>query len=187
MDLQTLITIGIGIIALACFFGTMMGVQRVVGKFKDPRKALETADDIVDTVSLANDTLQPLIPSPVESIIDTVLKVTQAGVHSVEQLYQRNQLPPDLRKDKAVEYAINMIKLSGREVTPELEQSIRDTAEGAVFIMKQQEQILKQLKEQELKEKQKQKEQQTELIMPTLEQRSPILKTELESLPVIVN
>lgn len=46
----------------------------------------------------------------------------------------------DLRKDKATEYAVNMIKLTGHEVTPELEQMIRDTAEAAVFVMKQTEQ-----------------------------------------------
>lgn len=154
MDLQTLITFGIGIVALACFFGTMVGVQRLLTKGKDPGKALQTAEDI-------------------EGIIDTVLKATQAGVHSAEQLYQCNQLPPDLRKDKASEYAINMIKLTGREVTPELEQSIRDTAEGAVFIMKQQEQ----------------KEQKADLIVPVpvQEQRSPIIKTDIDLLPVIVN
>ena len=176
MDQQTLITFGIGIVALACFLGTMFGVQRFIAKSKDQGKALMTANDIVDTAMLANDTLKPIIPSPVEGIIDIVLKATQAGVHSAEQLYQCNQLPPDLRKDKASEYAINMIKLTGREVTPELEQSIRDAAEGAVFIMRQQQE-----------QKQKEQEQKACLVAPVQEQRSPIIRTDTESLPAIVN
>jgi len=34
-----------------------------------------------------------------------------------------------------------MIKLTGREVTPELEQTIRSTAEAAVYLMKQKDQV----------------------------------------------
>ena len=175
MDLQMLITFGIGIVSLSCFFGTMFGVQRLVAKGVDTGKALQTAENFVDTVMIANDTLKPFIPSPVESIIDTVIKATQAGVHSAEQLYQSNQIPPDLRKDKALEYAINLIKLTGQEVTIELEQSISETTEGAVFIMKQQEQKLKQ------------QEQKVDGGVQEQEPRSPIIKTEIELLPMIVN
>ena len=52
-------------------------------------------------------------------------------------LYIRGQLPPDQRKEQATQYAVYMIKLTGREVTPELEQTIRNTAEAAVYVMKQ--------------------------------------------------
>lgn len=134
------ITLLIAILALVCFFGTMYGIQVLIKQGKDPGKQLQVADAIVDTVSSAHTALETFIPDPIDNIIDMVLKVTQTGVHSAQQLYNSGQLPPDLRKEQAAEYAINMIKITGREVTPELEQVIRDTAEAAVFVMKQKEQ-----------------------------------------------
>jgi len=138
VSIQT-ITLLIAILSLVCFFGTMYGIQVLVKQGKDPGKQLQVADAIVNTVASAHTALETFIPDPVDNIIDTVLKVTQAGVPSAQQLYNSGQLPPDLRKDKASEYALNMVKLAGREVTPDLEQVIRDTAEAAVFVMKQKE------------------------------------------------
>lgn len=138
MNVQT-ITLLIAILSLVCFFGTMYGIQVLVKQGKDPGKQLQVADSIVDGVMAANTTIKTFIPAPIESIIDIVLKVTQAGVHSAQQLYNSGQLPPDLRKEQATQYAVDMIKLTGREVTPELEQVIRDTAEAAVYVMKQKE------------------------------------------------
>jgi len=117
----------------------MYGIQVLIKQGRDPGKQLQVADSIVDTAVAANTTIKSFVPAPIESIIDTVLKVTQAGVHSAQQLYNSGQLPPDLRKEQATEYAVNMIKLTGREVNPELEQVIRDTAEAAVYVMKQKE------------------------------------------------
>lgn len=136
MSVQT-ITLLIAILSLVCFFGVMFGIQVLVKQGKDPGKQLQMADSIVDTAEAANTAIKPYIPAPVENIIDMVLKVTQAGVHSAQQLYNSGQLPPDLRKEQATEYAVNMIKLTGREVTPELEHVIRGTAEAGVYIMKQ--------------------------------------------------
>jgi len=115
----------------------MYGIQSLVKQGKDPGVQLQSADSFVDTAVETNAALKPFIPAPVEGIIDLVLKVTQAGVHSAQQLYNSGQLPPDLRKEQATDYAINMIKLTGREITPELEQAIRGTAEAGVFVMKQ--------------------------------------------------
>lgn len=139
MTTQT-IALLISTLSLACFFGTMYGIQVLVKQGKDPGKQLQAADSVVDTAVEANSAVKSFIPAPVEGIIDTVLKVTQAGVHSAQQLYNSGQLPPDLRKEQATEYAVNMIKLTGHEVTHELEQVIRGTAEAAVFVMKQTEQ-----------------------------------------------
>ena len=138
MSIQ-MITLLIALLSLVCFFGTMYGIQKLVKQGRDPGKQLQTADAIVDTVVTANTAMKTFIPAPVEGIIDTVLKVTQAGVHSAQQLYNSGQLPPDLRKEQATQYAVGMIKLTGREVTPDLEQTIRDTAEAAVYVMKQKE------------------------------------------------
>lgn len=141
MNIQ-IITLLIAILSLVCFFGTMYGIQLLVKQGKDPGKQLQVADSIVDTAVAANTALKPFIPSPVENIIDVVLKVTQAGVHSAQQLYNSGQLPSDLRKVQATEYALDMIKLTGREITPELEQTIRNTAEAAVFVMKQKDPVV---------------------------------------------
>ena len=136
------VTLLIAILSLVCFFGTMYGIQVLVKQGKAPGKQLQVADAIVDTVASAHTALETFIPDPVDNIIDTVLKITQVGVHSAQQLYNSGQLPPDLRKDQATDYAVNMIKLTGREITPELEQTIRNTAEAAVFVMKQKDQKL---------------------------------------------
>ncbi|MCO1599744.1 hypothetical protein [Desulfosporosinus nitroreducens] len=136
MSVQT-VTILIGVLSLVCFFGTMYGVQALVKQGKDPGKRLQVADAIVDTAESIHTVLDPLIPDPVDNIIDTVLKITQTGVHSAQQLYNSGQLPPDLRKEQATQYAVDVIKLTGHEVTPELEQIIRNSAEAAVFVMKQ--------------------------------------------------
>ena len=136
MSIQT-VTLLIAILALVCFFGCMYGIQSLVKQGKDPGVQLQSADSFVDTAVEINTGLKSFIPAPVEGIIDLVLKVTQSGVHSAQQLYNSGQLPPDLRKEQATDYAINMIKLTGREITPELEQAIRGTAEAGVFMMKQ--------------------------------------------------
>jgi len=139
MSVQT-VTLLIALLSLVCFLGTMYGIQTLVKQGKDPGKQLQVADAIVDTAESVHTVLEPIIPDPIDNIIDTVLKVTQAGVHSAQQLYNSGQLPPDLRKEQASEYALAMIKLTGREVTPELERVIRGTAEAAVYVMKSQEQ-----------------------------------------------
>ncbi len=141
MDVQTMMLL-IAVLSLVCFFGMMFGIQVLVKQGKDPGKQLQVAGAIVDTASEANTALKSFIPAPIESIIDMILKVTQAGVHSAQQLYNSGQLPPDLRKEQATQYAVDMIKLTGHEVTPELEQTIRNTAEAAVYVMKQKEPVL---------------------------------------------
>ena len=165
MSVQT-ITLLIAILSLVCFFGTMYGIQVLIKQGKDPGKQLQVADAIVDTVSSAHTALETFIPDPIDNIIDTILKVTQAGVHSAQQLYNSGQLPPDLRKDQATDYAVNMIKLTGREVTPELEQTIRNTAEAAVFVMKQ-------------------NEQKPDLVLPIQDQQSQITEPKTEPQPAV--
>lgn len=136
MDTTTLITFGIGILVIAVFFGAMLGIQFYMAKGKNPGKVIDTADAIIDTAKAANDSVgKLLIPAPAEAIIDKVLTVAQSGVHEAEQLYQSGQLPPDLRKEQAVQSALNLLKLEGREITPEIEAAIRGAAEDAVFVM----------------------------------------------------
>ena len=163
MNVQT-ITLLIAILSLACFLGTMFGIQVLVKQGRDPGKQLQVADAIVDTVASAHTALETFIPDPIDNIIDMVLKVTQAGVHSAQQLYNSGQLPPDLRKEQATQYAVDMIKLTGREVTPELEHVIRGTAEAAVYVMKQ-------------------KDQKADPVAPVPD--PPMFQTEIEPQPVI--
>lgn len=137
MDTQVLISLVIGVIAIAAFFGTMFGIQRMVAKGGNPQKVLGAADTVVDGVKALNDSVgKLLIPAPAENIIDRVLQVAQSGVHQAQQLYNSGNLPPDLRKDQAVNYALNLLKLEGREITPELEAALRGAVEDAVYIMK---------------------------------------------------
>ncbi|MDQ7096954.1 hypothetical protein REC12_25495 [Desulfosporosinus sp. PR] len=135
------ITLLIVILSLLCFWGTMFRIRFLEKHGKDPGKEMQIANTFVDVAEKMNTALKAFIPSYVENIIDTVLKVTQAGVHSAQQLYNSGQLSSDLRKEQAIQYAINMFKLSGRELTSDLEQSIRDTVEAVVYLMKQNEQV----------------------------------------------
>jgi len=141
MNIQTIMLL-FAILALLCFFGTMYGIQALVKQGRDPGKQLQLADTIVDTAIAANTTIKTFIPVPIENFIETVLKVTQAGVHSAQQLYDSGQILPGMRKERATQYAVNMLKLTGHEVTPELEQVIRGTAEAGVWVMKQNDPVI---------------------------------------------
>lgn len=138
MEIQTLISFGIGLVAIAAFFGAMLGVQRLAVNGKDPGNAIKTAGVLVDGVKALNDSVGKLVlPGAAENIIDRILQVAQSGVHQAEQLYNSGNLPPDLRKDQAVNYALNLLQLEGRKITPELEAALRGAVEDAVFLMKQ--------------------------------------------------
>ena len=113
------------------------GIQTLVKQGKDPSKQLALADTIIDTAESIHTGLESFIPDPIDNMIDKVLKVTQAGVHSAQQLYESGQILPAMRKEQATQYAVNMLKITGHEVTPELEQVIRGTAEAGVWVMKQ--------------------------------------------------
>jgi len=137
MDTTALITFAMALVVIAVFFGTMFGIQLAVAKGKNLQPVLQTADTVIDAAKAANDSVgKLLIPEPAESIIDKVLTVAQSGVHEAEQLYQSGQLPPDLRKEQAVQSALNLLKLEGREITPEIEAALRGAVEDAVYIMK---------------------------------------------------
>ena len=136
MNVQTIMLL-FAILALICFFGMAYGIQTLVKQGRDPGKQLAVAGTILNTAESAHTVLESFIPDPIDNMIDKVLKVTQAGVHSAQQLYESGQILPAMRKEQATQYAVNMLKITGHAVTPELEQVIRGTAEAGVWVMKQ--------------------------------------------------
>lgn len=105
-------------------------------KGKDPKAILDTADTVIGEVKDVNDTLGKLLPAPVESLAELVIKFSQAGVHAAQQLCNSNQLTEDQRKQKAFDAAMNLLKLEGYEPTPELETAVKDMIETGVFALK---------------------------------------------------
>ena len=135
MDTQ-LYLLGVAVLALGAFFGALFGVNRLAAKGKNVQQVLATADTVVDGLKAVNDTVgKSLLPAQAYNILDKVIQTTQLGVHQAEQLYKSGQLPPDLRKDSAVSFSVDLLRLNGVKVTPELEQAIRGVAEAMVFAM----------------------------------------------------
>jgi hypothetical protein len=135
MDTQ-LYLLGVAVLALGAFFGALFGVNRLAAKGKNVQQVLATADTVVDGLKAVNDSVgKALLPAPAFNILDKIIQTTQLGVHQAEQLYKSGQLPPDLRKDSAVNFSMDLLKINGIEVTPELEQAIKGVAEAMVFAM----------------------------------------------------
>ena len=123
------------LILLAGVALTLVG-QYLIKKGKDPTNMLATAGAVLTEVQTANESFGKFLPAPAESIIDVVIRVAQAGVHSAQQLFNSNQLTQDERNKKAFDASINLLKVGGYTPTPELETAIKDMIETGVFVMK---------------------------------------------------
>ncbi|EGW36423.1 hypothetical protein [Desulfosporosinus sp. OT] len=124
------------LISIATLLVGSGGTWLLTKKSKDPKAILATADTVIDEVKTANDTFGKLLPAPVESIVDLVIKAAQAGVHGAQQLCNSDQLTQDERNGKAFDAAMNLLKVGGYEPTPELETAVKDMIETGVFVMK---------------------------------------------------
>lgn len=124
------------LISIATLLVGSGGTWLLTRKSKDPKALLATADTVIDEVKAANDTFGKYLPAPVESIVDVVIKVAQAGVHAAQQMCNSDQLPQDERNQKAFDAAMNLLKVGGYEPTPELEAAVKDMIETGVFVMK---------------------------------------------------
>ncbi|MDQ7094293.1 hypothetical protein REC12_11900 [Desulfosporosinus sp. PR] len=113
-----------------------LGINYLTQKGKNPQAMLNTANTVISGVETANGVIGELLPGPVESIVDKILKTAQAGVHAAQQLCDSNQLTEDQRKQKAFDSAMNLLKLEGYTPTPELETAVKDAIETGVFVLK---------------------------------------------------
>lgn len=113
-----------------------LGINYLAKRGKDPKSILATANTVISEAKTANDTFGKLLPAPVESIVDLVIKAAQAGVHAAQQLCNSDQLTQDERNQKAFDTTMNLLKVGGYEPTPELQAAVKDMIETGVFIMK---------------------------------------------------
>lgn len=137
LDNTLLISGGIIVVAIIAFFGALLGMQKAIRSGADVSKIIKTTDNIVDGVEALNNTIgKALLPDPIESIVDKVIRIAQVSVQTSQQLFESGQLPPDSRKDEAVRFAKQLLQLEGKEITPELEKVINGAVEGAVYALK---------------------------------------------------
>ena len=137
MDMQALISLGIGIFGLGAFLGIFFGISKLAGtEGNTGNHYVETAESVLDGIKDINNTLgKVLLPSGTQNMIDKIIQTTQLGVQKAEQLYKSGQLPPDLRKEEALAFSKDLLTLNGFDVTPALEQAIGGVAEALVYAL----------------------------------------------------
>ncbi|MDQ7092114.1 hypothetical protein REC12_00735 [Desulfosporosinus sp. PR] len=113
-----------------------LGINYLAQKGKDPKTILNTADNVLGQAKTLNDDIgKVFLPAPVESIIDKVIQVAQAGVHAAEQRCNSDQITKDQRNQNAYDAAMNMLKIAGYEPTAEIQQATKDMIETGVFTL----------------------------------------------------
>ncbi|KLU64000.1 hypothetical protein DEAC_c39940 [Desulfosporosinus acididurans] len=113
-----------------------LGINFLVQKGKDPKVILSTADTVLGEAKALNDDIgKVVLPAPLETIIDKVIQVSQAGVHSAEQRCNSDQITKDQKNQNAYDAAMNMLKIAGYEPTPEIQKAVKDMIETGVFDM----------------------------------------------------
>ena len=99
--------------------------------------------DFYNLFSSINDSLNALqtifdnipISQNVKNTLDLITNYAKEAVQYAEQLYKSGQLSEDLRKEKAVEYIKEILKISNIEITEEIEKIIDATIESAVLLL----------------------------------------------------
>lgn len=130
-----MLLIALGGLTVGAFVGWGIGYLKKTGK--DPQAVLTTASTFINEAKVLNDDIGKLVfPASVESIIDRVIQVAQAGVHAAEQKCNSSQITKDQRNQNAYDAAMNMLKVAGYEPTPEIQQAVKDMIETGVFDMK---------------------------------------------------
>lgn len=135
----SLIMLLLAVVVIVAVGGVGWGIGYFASKGKNPQEIIKTADTIVDGVKTLNDDVgKILIPGPVESIIDRVIQVAQAGVHTAEQMCNSNQINKDQRNQTAYDAAMNLLNIAGYQPTPEIQKGVKDMLELGVFDLKNQ-------------------------------------------------
>ena len=96
--------------------------------------------NLFDSINNSLNALQTIfdnipISQNVKNTLDLITNYAKEAVQYAEQLYKSGQLSEDLRKEKAVEYIKEILKVSNIEVTEEIEKIIDATIESAVLLL----------------------------------------------------
>ena len=95
--------------------------------------------NLFDSINNSLNALQTIfdnipISQNVKNTLDLITNYAKEAVQYAEQLYKSGQLSEDLRKEKAVEYIKEILKVSNIEITEEIEKIIDATIESAVLL-----------------------------------------------------
>ena len=101
------------------------GKDKVNQTIYNVKEGIEKADSMLDGVS-------PLLPAVVVNVADAIIRYAYVIVSAVEQGYKNGTIEKDIRKDKAMEKMVRILKLAGVEVTEEMTPVIDDAVESAV-------------------------------------------------------
>ena len=96
--------------------------------------------NLFDSINNSLNALQTIfdnvpISQNVKNTLDLITNYAKEAVQYAEQLYKSGQLSEDLRKEKAVEYIKEILKVSNIEITEEIEKIIDATIESAVLLL----------------------------------------------------
>ena len=76
---------------------------------------------------------RPPYTAPLVIVVDKVIDYAEIGVAEAEQLYRVNDITKDERKQAAIEFVYQSLRLAGYELTPELEKITAGAIEAAVL------------------------------------------------------
>ena len=132
--ITTIITIGI---VCLLFFVMPLIYKRFsnidfTGLFNSANNILKALDTIVDNIS---------IPTNTKTTLDMIIDYSTQAVQYAEQLYKSGQLDKDARKEEAVKYIEDILKLSNIEITDDIEKLINATIESSVLLLPKTEEI----------------------------------------------
>ena len=95
---------------------------------------LESVSIGLDSADKIADMLKTIFPAnPVVNVVDKVIDYAEIGVAEAEQLYRVNDITKDERKQAAIEFVYQSLRLAGYELTPELEKITAGAIEAAVL------------------------------------------------------
>ena len=98
------------------------------------QKIFDQANNALAVASNTFETLRPFLADlPGVSVFDDVMAAAHVGVGNAEQLYHIGELDPAKRKEAARQYVIDVAKLTGIEITPEVERLIDGAIEAEVL------------------------------------------------------
>ena len=131
-DIQTLL------IVLAILVGVGVILAFVLPYLKrrgvDMQKIIDQANNALAVANNTFETIRPFLQdAPGVGVFDDIMAAARVGVGNAEQLYHIGQLEPAQRKDAARQYVLQVAKLTGIEVTPEVEKLIDGAIEAEVL------------------------------------------------------
>lgn len=127
------LSIIIGVIGVIAFTNAVV-FPKLAKKGFNIREGLETATLTAETANVAFDALKGILPkNEAINTIDKVLDLAVVGAKKAEQLYYINQIDGEQRKQEATSFVEDALKLSGVEITPDIQKIIDGAIEASVY------------------------------------------------------